>query len=37
MAFYSTNYTDDFIADGDNDTFGWWSDASAITRFGGIE
>lgn len=45
-AFYSTNYTDDFIADGmdgatvevraygDNDTFGWWSDAAAITRFG---
>lgn len=45
-ALYSTNYTDDFIADGmdgatvevraygDNDTFGWWSDAAAITRFG---
>ena len=45
-AFYSTNYTDDFIADGmdgatvevraygDNDTVGWWSDAAAITRFG---
>jgi hypothetical protein len=45
-AFYSTNYTDDFIADGmdgatvevraygDNNTFGWWSDAAAITRFG---
>lgn len=45
-AFYSTNYTDDFIADGMdgatvevradgyNDTFGWWSDAAAITRFG---
>ena len=43
---YATNYTDDFIADGmdgatvevraygGNDTFGWWSDAAAITRFG---
>ena len=45
-AFYSTNYTDDFIADGmngatvsvkaygDNDTFGCWSDDTNITRFG---
>ena len=45
-AFYSTNYTDDFIADGmdgatvrvraygDNDTFGWWSDDTNIVRFG---
>ena len=44
-AFYSTNYTDDFIADGmdgaivsvkaygDNDTFGYWSDDTNITRF----
>lgn len=45
-AFYSTNYTDDFIADGmdgatvsvkaygDNDTFGYWSDDTNIVRFG---
>lgn len=45
-AFYSTNYTDDFIADGmdgatvrvraygDNDTFGWWSDDIDVARFG---
>ena len=45
-AFYSTNYTDDFIADGmdgatvrvraygDNDTFGCWSEDSNIARFG---
>ena len=45
-AFYSTNYTDDFIVDGmdgatvsvkaygDNDTFGYWSDDTNITRFG---
>lgn len=45
-SFYSTNYTDDFIADGmdgatvsvraygDNDTFGCWSDDTNITRFG---
>jgi hypothetical protein len=45
-AFYSTNYTDDFIVDGmdgatvrvkaygDNDTFGWWSDDTNIARFG---
>ena len=45
-AFYSTNYTDDFIANGmdgatvrvraygDNDTFGWWSDDTNIVRFG---
>ena len=45
-AFYSTNYTDDFIADGmdgatvrvraygDNDTFGCWSDDTNIARFG---
>lgn len=44
-AFYSTNYTDDFIADGmdgatvevraygDNDTFGYWSDDTTINRF----
>lgn len=44
-AFYSTNYTDDFIADGmdgavvsvraygNNDTFGHWSDDTNITRF----
>lgn len=44
-AFYSTNYTDDFIADGmdgatvsvraygDNDTFGYWSDDINIVRF----
>ena len=44
-AFYSNNYTDDFITDGmdgatvsvkaygDNDTFGWWSETTAITRF----
>lgn len=43
-AFYSTNYTDDFITDGmdgatisvkaygDNDTFGYWSDDTNITR-----
>jgi hypothetical protein len=43
--FYSTNYTDDFIADGmdgatvsvkaygDSDTFGYWSDDANITRF----
>lgn len=45
-AFYSTNYTDDFIADGmddatvkvkaygDNDTFSLWSHDAVITRFG---
>lgn len=45
-AFYSTNYTDDFIANGmdgatvrvraysDNDTFGWWSDDTNIAKFG---
>lgn len=45
-AFYSTNYTDDFIANGmdgatvsvkaygDNDTFGYWSDDTNIARFG---
>ena len=45
-SFYSTNYNDDFIADGmdgatvsvkaygDNDTFGCWSDDTNITRFG---
>lgn len=45
-AFYSTNYTDDFIADGmdgatvsvkaygDNHIFGYWSDDTNITRFG---
>jgi hypothetical protein len=44
-AFYSNNYTDDFITDGmdgatvsvkaygDNDTFGWWSDETTINRF----
>ena len=44
-SFYSTNYNDDFIADGmdgatvsvkaygDNDTFGWWSDETTINRF----
>lgn len=44
-AFYSTNYTDDFITDGmdgatvrvraygDNDTFGCWSYDTNITRF----
>lgn len=44
-AFYSTNYTDDFITDGmdgatvsvkaygDNDTFGCWSDDTNIARF----
>lgn len=44
-AFYSTNYTDDFIADGmdgavvsvkaygDNDIFGCWSDDTNIVRF----
>lgn len=44
-AFYSTNYTDDFIADGmdgatvsvraygDNDTFGYWSHDTNIVRF----
>ncbi|WP_346991332.1 hypothetical protein [Agathobacter rectalis] len=44
-SFYSTNYNDDFIADGmdgatvsvkaygDNDTFGCWSDDTNITRF----
>lgn len=44
-AFYSTNYTDDFIANGmdgatvsvkaygDNDTFGYWSGDANITRF----
>lgn len=43
--FYSTNYTDDFIASGmdgatvsvkaygDNDTFGCWSDDTNVTRF----
>jgi hypothetical protein len=47
-AFYSTNYTDDFIVDGmdgatvrvkaygDNDTFGYWSDDTNIARFGSI-
>lgn len=47
-AFYSTNYTDDFITDGmdgatvsvkaygDNDTFGCWSDDTNIVRFGSI-
>lgn len=46
-AFYSTNYTDDFIADGmdgatvsvraygDNGTFGCWSDDTNIARLGG--
>ncbi|NSF18379.1 hypothetical protein G4434_07430 [Coprococcus comes] len=45
-AFYNTNYTDDFIANGmdgatvkvraygENDTFGWWSDDTNIARFG---
>lgn len=45
-AFYSTNYTDDFIADGmdgatvsvkaygDNDTFGCWSDDATVTKYG---
>lgn len=45
-AFYSTNYTNDFIANGmdgatvsvraygDNDTFGCWSDDTNIARFG---
>lgn len=45
-AFYSTNYTDDFIANGmdgatvriiaygDNDTFSCWSETTTITRFG---
>ena len=44
-AFYSNNYTDDFITDGmdgatvevraygDNDTFGYWSDDTTINRF----
>lgn len=44
-AFYSTNYTDDFIADGmdgatvevraygDNDTFSCWSETTTINRF----
>lgn len=44
-AFYSNNYTDDFITDGmdgatvsvkaygDNNTFGWWSDETTINRF----
>ena len=44
-AFYSTNYTDDFITDGmdgatvrviaygDNDTFGWWSDEMSVSKF----
>lgn len=44
-AFYSNNYTDDFITDGmdgatvsvkaygDNHTFGWWSDETTINRF----
>ena len=44
-AFYSNNYTDDFITDGmdgatvsvkaygDNGTFGWWSDETTINRF----
>lgn len=47
-SFYSTNYNDDFIADGmdgatvsvkaygDNDTFGCWSDDTNIVRFGSI-
>lgn len=47
-AFYSNNYTDDFIANGmdgaivsvkaygDNDTFGYWSDDTNIVRFGSI-
>jgi len=45
-SFYSTNYNDDFIADGmdgatvsvkaygDNDTFSCWSDDTNIVRFG---
>ena len=44
-AFYSTNYTDDFMdgmdgatvkvkAYGDNDTFGCWSDGTNIAKFG---
>lgn len=45
-SFYTTNYTDEFFADGmdgatvsvkaygDNDTFGCWSDDTNITRFG---
>ena len=45
-AFYSTNYTDDFIANGmdgatvsvraygDNDTFGCWSDDATVTKYG---
>ena len=45
-AFYSTNYTDDFIADGmdgaivtvkaygDNDTFGCWSEGTDVVRLG---
>ena len=44
-AFYSNNYTDDFITDGmdgatvsvkaygNNDTFGYWSDDTNIARF----
>jgi hypothetical protein len=44
-SFYSTNYNDDFIADGmdgatvsvraygDNDTFGCWSDDTNLVRF----
>lgn len=44
-SFYSTNYNDDFIADGmdgatvsvraygDNSTFGYWSDDTKIVRF----
>lgn len=44
-SFYSTNYNDDFIADGmdgatvevraygDNDKFGYWSDDTTINRF----
>lgn len=44
-SFYSTNYNDDFIADGmdgatvsvraygNNDTFGYWSDDTNIARF----
>lgn len=44
-SFYSTNYTDDFIADrmdgatvsvkayGENKTFGYWSDDTNIVRF----
>lgn len=45
-AFYSTNYTDDFITNGmdgatvsvkaygNNDTFSCWSDDTNIVRFG---